>query len=64
MTSRWTNEDFPIEFWFDEEDSSIKIDWDENHPLTSAFNNWTEEDFLAMLVKVCKDVLTNVIEDR
>lgn len=30
---------------------SFTFDWDENHPVTSLFNNWTEEDWLDAISK-------------
>ena len=30
----------------DNEDGSFTISWDENDPLESVFNDWTEEDFI------------------
>lgn len=33
-----------------EDDGSITFDWDETHPVTSIMNNWTEQDFIDLLV--------------
>ena len=34
-----------------EEDGSFTISWDENDPVESMMNNWTEEDFLDAIQK-------------
>jgi len=31
------------------DDGSFTFDWDDNHPITSVMNNWTEEDFVDAL---------------
>jgi len=49
-------EDFPMTVVF-EEDDSITIDWDPDHPVTSVFNTWSEEDFLEAIITRCKEVL-------
>lgn len=59
MTSHWTNEDFPMEVFIDEEENSMLISWDETHPVTSVFNDWTEDDFVAMIMEACKTTLGN-----
>jgi hypothetical protein len=41
----------------EEEDGSFTIQWDENHPVTSMFNTWTEEDFTNMIIERCKEIL-------
>jgi hypothetical protein len=33
------------------EDGSFQIDWDENDPVESIMNDWTEEDFIQALQK-------------
>jgi hypothetical protein len=42
--------------WHDN-DSSFTIEWDENDPIESVFNDWTEEDFLTAIRERCKEVL-------
>ena len=37
---------------------SFTISWDENDPLESMFNDWTEQDFIDCLMERCKDVLS------
>lgn len=32
-------------------DGSIDISWDENDPIESQLNHWTEEDFLELIKK-------------
>lgn len=51
-----TNPDFPMTVT-EEEDGSFTIEWDQNHPVTSYFNNFTEEDFVNMIMDACKKVL-------
>ena len=36
--------------WFD-------ISWDENDPLESIFNTWTEQDFIDCIMEGCKRTL-------
>lgn len=45
-------------------DGTLLIEWDENHPVTSVFNTWTEQDFLDMLNEACKEVLGQEEYDR
>ena len=33
------------------EDGSFDISWDKNHPVESALNTWTEEDFIEAIMK-------------
>jgi hypothetical protein len=58
MSSKSTNDEFPFSATF-EDDGSITFDWDPNHPVTSIFNDWTEDDFADMLINACKEALTN-----
>lgn len=51
-----TDPDFPMTVT-EEEDGSMTIEWDKDHPVTSYFNNFTEEDFTNMIIDACKDVL-------
>lgn len=48
--------DFPM-LVTEEEDGSLTIQWDENHPATCMFNTWTEEDFTNMIIERCKEIL-------
>lgn len=48
----------------EEEDGSFTIEWDENHPVTSVFNSWTEDDFLNAIRIACNEVLGNDEFDR
>ncbi len=41
------------------EDGSFQIDWDENDPVESIMNEWTEEDF----IQVIKDHLETLQEN-
>jgi hypothetical protein len=50
------NPDFP--FWCtEEEDGSLTMNWDENHPITSVFNDWTEQQFIEMLIKRAEEII-------
>jgi hypothetical protein len=42
--------DFPF-YVTEEEDGSLTFTWDRDHPVTSVFNDWTEDDFADMLVR-------------
>jgi len=66
MTSRSMSEQFVLPddvnpefpFWcVEEEDGSITLHWDENHPVTSVFNSWTEEQFVKMLTSSAEEVI-------
>ena len=63
MKSQSMNEDFPLTFT-EEEDGSWTVEWDENHPVTSIFNTWTEQDFLDAITEQCKIVLGEEECDR
>ena len=44
------NVDPEFPFWcIEEEDGSLTIHWDQSHPITSVFNDWTERQFVTML---------------
>lgn len=40
------------------EDGTFTISWDENDPVESMFNTWTEQDFIDCLMEYCKKVLS------
>ena len=42
----------------DHNDGTFTISWDENDPLESVFNDWTEEDFLQMLTEQAEKILS------
>jgi hypothetical protein len=48
--------DFPMNVVF-EEDESITIEWDPDHPVTSVFNTWTEQDFKDCILAKCKEII-------
>lgn len=50
------NPDFPL-YVTEEEDGSLTFDWDPDHPVTSVFNDWTEQDFIDMLTKAAEEVI-------
>ena len=41
----------------EEADGSFTIEWDENDPVESAFNTWTEQDFVNAIVEIAKEML-------
>lgn len=51
-----TKEEFPF-FVTEEDDGSFTFMWDKNHPVTSVFNDWTEEDFKKMILEACARTL-------
>jgi hypothetical protein len=44
------------------EDGGFIIEWDGSHPVTSIFNEWTEQDFINMLDLACRDALEPEID--
>ena len=42
---------------FTENDGSLTIQWDENDPVESMLNTWTEEDFINAILNKAKEVL-------
>lgn len=40
------------------EDGSFTISWDENDPIESVLNTWTEQDFIDAIMKRCEEVLS------
>jgi len=51
-----TREDFPF-FVTQQEDGSTTLTWDSEHPVTSVFNDWTEEQFMSMILEACARVI-------
>ena len=43
-----TNNDFPLNVT-DNEDGTFTLDWDSEHPATNFMNDWSEEEFLAVI---------------
>jgi hypothetical protein len=39
------------------EDGSFDISWDENDPVESQLNHWTEQDFIDCIMEGCKRTL-------
>ena len=37
------------------EDGTFSIEWDENDPVTSMFNDWSQEDFIEMIRRGVED---------
>ena len=43
-----------VEEWYDGEGKlNLTISWDENDPIESQFNDWTEQDFLTAIKNAC-----------
>ena len=41
----------------EEDDGSLTITWDENDPIESQLNTWTESDFIDCIMKRCQELL-------
>jgi len=41
----------------EEENGSFTISWNENDPVESILNTWTEQDFIDAIMERCKEVL-------
>ena len=39
-----------------EDDGSLTVYWDENDPVESQLNNWTEQDFIDAIMDKCKEL--------
>ena len=39
------------------EDGSFTISWDENDPIESVLNDWTEEDFIEVITNYAEEIL-------
>jgi len=39
------------------DDETITFNWDENDPVDSVFNTWTEQDFMDAILDYCKEVM-------
>jgi hypothetical protein len=48
-----TDHDFPLSV-IEEDDGSLALEWDRDHPITSVFNDWTEQDFIDMLTNAAQ----------
>jgi len=42
----------------DHNDGTFTISWDENDPLESVFNDWTEKDWIKMLTDAADEILS------
>lgn len=51
-----THKEFPLTVTV-EDDGSITIDWDPDHPITSVFNSWTEQDFKELIITEAEKVI-------
>jgi len=55
MNLKLKNE-FPMTVVF-EDDGSMTIEWDSDHPMTSIFNSWTEEEFTNCFLNAANSIL-------
>ena len=39
------------------DDDTITFEWDENDPVDSVFNTWTEQDFMDAILSYCKEII-------
>jgi len=39
------------------DDETITFEWDENHPVESMLNTWTEQDFMNAILNYCKETI-------
>ena len=39
-----------------EDDGSLTVHWDENDPIESQLNTWTEQDFIDCIMDKCKEL--------
>ena len=44
----------------EEQDGSFTISWDENDPLESILNTWTEQDFIDCIIQECERTLSKL----
>jgi len=45
------------------EDGSFDISWDENDPVESIMNTWTEQDFIDAIIERCNHVLSGQFDE-
>lgn len=55
--------DFPMTVTMNEDESWL-IEWDENDPRTSIFNDYTEDDFIKMITDHCKRILGEEVSEE
>lgn len=60
--SVYTSPDFPLTVE-DNGNGSYTIDWDPDDPLTTALNEWTEEDFMRAIAQGIDDELFILAEE-
>ena len=46
----------------EENDGSFTISWNQNDPIESQLNTWTEQDFINALMEYAKKILDNTEE--
>lgn len=42
------------------EDGSFDVFWDENDPVESIMNNWTEDDFIQEIKNYCEQIKNQI----
>ena len=60
---KYTSNDWPLSV-IEEGNNTFTIEWDENNPITSKLNTWTQEDFLRAIVQGLEDELFILIEEE
>jgi hypothetical protein len=55
--------DFPMTVTMNEDESWL-IEWDENDPRTAIFNDYTEDDFVKMIMDHCKRILGEEVSEE
>ena len=62
--TKHTSEHLPLSVEWDDESNIFVIDWDENDPRTSMFNDWTQEDFLEAITKGLNARVNSSLEEQ
>lgn len=47
----------------DKGDGSFDISWDENDPIESKLNTWSEQDFVDAIMSVCNKTIKDELEE-
>lgn len=48
----------------EKEDGSFDIEWDPNDPVEHVFNDWTEQDFIDVIMKAANEVIDKHSEQQ
>ena len=60
--STYRSADFPLTV-VDNSNGSFTLEWDHDNPITSALNNWDEEDFMRAISQGIDDELFILAEE-